>query len=440
MSEHARLSPSGSKGWMNCAGRLALEAAFPNESSKYSDSGTACHSVAAWALIDDKPPSGWLDHKIHVSNPDEKPDRFVKFDEALCDITAGYVDVVRALAEGHELHVEQHVEFSEFVGVPNQFGTADAIILRPWVGEVIEGTELMVIDLKSGFRFVEVEKNTQLMLYALGAYRMFDLSHDIRKVRLMIYQPQHGGMREYLMDLSELLAFATVARAAAQRVEYATAEHEKLHFVTDRAEWNKKFLHPDPNEDDCGFCRAMATCPAMTAKIERVVGAGFDVIVEKPEVFVKTPLNDDSGLLAFAMSAIPTVEAWAKAVRAEVERRLLLGVPVEGFGLELGRQGARAWSDEEAAETLLRKTYRLKIEDVYDLKLISPTSAEKLTKAKTGEKPLLTPIKWAKLQNLIKRSNAVPSVKPIDKIKTPYTVTKADESAFDVVPDEEQLW
>jgi hypothetical protein len=29
----------------------------------------------------------------------------------------------------------------------------------------------------------------------------------------------------------------------------------------------------------------------------------------------------------------------------------------------------------------------------------------------------------------------VPSVKPIDKIKTPYTVTKPDESAFENVDD-----
>jgi hypothetical protein len=48
---------------------------------------------------------------------------------------------------------------------------------------------------------------------------------------------------------------------------------------------------------------------------------------------------------------------------------------------------------------------------------------------------VLTPIRWKKLQDQIVRSEPVPSVKPIDKIKTPYTVTKPDESAFENVDD-----
>jgi hypothetical protein len=45
MSDHARLSPSGSKKWMACPGSLTLESFVPNESNEYSDDGTACHAV-----------------------------------------------------------------------------------------------------------------------------------------------------------------------------------------------------------------------------------------------------------------------------------------------------------------------------------------------------------------------------------------------------------
>ena len=51
------------------------------------------------------------------------------------------------------------------------------------------------------------------------------------------------------------------------------------------------------------------------------------------------------------MEAVGFVEDWCKAVRAETERRLLNREEVPGFGLELGRQGPRKWTDKEAVET-----------------------------------------------------------------------------------------
>lgn len=50
MSDHARLSPSGSKKWFACPGSLTLESFVPNESNEYSDDGTACHAVLEAAL------------------------------------------------------------------------------------------------------------------------------------------------------------------------------------------------------------------------------------------------------------------------------------------------------------------------------------------------------------------------------------------------------
>jgi hypothetical protein len=96
----------------------------------------------------------------------------------------------------------------------------------------------------------------------------------------------------------------------------------------------------------------------------------------------------------------PLVEIWLKAVRAEGDRRMLAGQVVPGFKLVQGKRGARRWSDAEAAEQRL-KAMRLKVEEMFDLSLISPTAAEKLTKAKDGEKPAIGPRQWAKLQTLI---------------------------------------
>ncbi len=450
--KHARLSPSGSKGWMACAGRIVLEAAFPDSGNEHSDAGTAMHDVASRVLTQytgQVTADDYVGDRIKVSDPHEE-DRFVEITHEYAVLVDGYVDEVRALAEGGELHVEQRVEFSEFVGVPDQFGTADVIILKPW--ETMEGdsTKLIVGDLKTGYHYVPVEENSQLMLYALGAYRQFELAYDIREIELWIFQPNNGGTRSWSCSIGDLLAFAAKAHIAAQKVEAATIAHEELTCTDDELEWQAIYLHPSPNETDCAYCRAMSTCPAKQRKLEEVVGGSFEMVVEGASMSVATPGADfplttlpdmmtvDVDKLARAMSAAGEFEDWIKAVRAEVERRLLLGQDVPGWGLELGREGARAWTDPEAAETYMRKTLRLSIPEVFDLKLISPTTAEKLAGFKSGKKikkpktpPKISEKQWGTLTKLVKRSPPSPSVKPTSVIQIPYLPQQPSADAFD---------
>jgi hypothetical protein len=125
------------------------------------------------------------------------------------------------------------------------------------------------------------------------------------------------------------------------------------------------------------------------------------------------------------------VEAWAKAVRAEVERRLLDAIPVPGWKLVRGRLGPRQWSDDGAVAQYLRKTVRLPIDEAYDLKLISPTSAEKLFKAgKLGAR------QWERLQPHITRVEGQPSVAPESDEREPFVVAKpsADDFADESTP------
>ena len=438
MAEHARLSPSGSKRWMACPGSITLEAAFPNLPNTYSDDGTACHTVASDCLTFGGNPRDSIGDLIVVSDSGE-PERRVPFTEELAEITQGYVDTIRQRAHGHELHVEQRIEFSDYVDVPDQFGTADAIILK------FDERELEVADLKTGYVFVEVEGNTQLLIYALGAYFKFKaLGHEFDTVRLVICQPTRdpdaSPVREWVITVENLLAFAETLRAAAQLVEKAAQTYPIAlrGGPDDMQAWEQAFLHLNPNDSDCAFCRAMSTCPAYRNKLEADVGASFEVVEAAQGIPAPTTLPDDK--LALAMRVVPMLEDFAKAVRAEVERRLLLGQEIEGFGLELGREGPRKWKDPAAAEAYLRKTARLKIEHAYDLKLISPTTAEKLAKAtKLNPEPVLSKRRWDKLQDFIERSPAVPSVKPKTQIKTPYLIAAIDDSAFGSA-DEEQLW
>lgn len=167
---HARLSPSGSKRWFACPGSLTLEAPIPNKSSEYSDDGTAMHDIAARVLTSDAEnvtAADFIGTWVTVSHEGEEPTRKVQIDEDMADLVQAYVDMVLAKASGHELHVEQRVEFSRFVGLEDQFGTADFIIIER--DGALRLATLNVGDLKTGHKPVDVEHNSQALTYALGA-------------------------------------------------------------------------------------------------------------------------------------------------------------------------------------------------------------------------------------------------------------------------------
>ena len=68
-----------------------------------------------------------------------------------------------------------------------------------------------------------------------------------------------------------------------------------------------------------------------------------------------------------------------QAIRAQAAQELEAGRAVPGWKLVEGRAGNRAWTNAEAEAVL--KAMRVKHEQMYDYKLISPTTAEKLAKA-----------------------------------------------------------
>jgi hypothetical protein len=425
VAEHAHLfSPSASKGWLKCAGRSVLEAAFPDAYNPASDGGTAEHLIARLVLTEDPE---WpaairaIGTEVPVHSPGESA-RFVRFTQEMAERTQDYIDTMRAIARGKLFRVEHRVDFRAFLGVEDLedegFGTADFLVLSPMQSG---GFELGIYDYKSGWIKVDPVNNSQGMLYALGALHEFEMSHDIRQVRIGIFQPKHGGLSEWVVPLEDLMVFAEYAKTRAAEVLRATTAHALIPDAQAQVAWEDIYLHPNPNEDDCRFCKATAVCPAMQAKVNETISAGFDDVKENPPLF-QGEFQDDDAALAAKMDAAGMIEGWIKAVRAEVERRLLAGLVVPGWGLELGREGRREWSDPEAAEEMLRKKFRLTVEQSYDMQVISPTSAEKLlkTKNKSGRAMLLSKKQWEAMQENIIRSPASPSVKPASAIKTPY--------------------
>lgn len=274
------------------------------------------------------------------------------------------------------------------------------------------------------------------------AHKVFAWAESVglKQVRLVIHQPKVGGPTEDVVPLADLEAFATDLARAAQRVRVADVDHAHVSFD----KWWPLYLNPEPNEDDCAYCRAMADCPAYRGKLERDANVDFGAVDEDVVGLPKT-LPDD--LLNRNMKIVPMMEDWCKAVRAEVERRLMAGEDIADFGLELGRQGNRKWTNPGAVETLLKKTYRLKMEDMYSMEMKSPTQIEKLTKTVKEEDgsviaPKLGVKRWSKLQkDFIDRADAKPSVKLKSAIKVAWKPTPILADEFTpVVEDDEPMY
>jgi hypothetical protein len=412
--QHARIfSASQLDAIFGCPGRAVLAADAPRTSSVYADWGTDCHTLSERCLAMGKQPAEFIGMAMPLGNV---------VDEEMADCAKVYTDYVRDVtgADGTML-IEQRVEFGKWLDLPLEhqaFGTADAL--------VIKGSEAIVVDLKTG-RGVDVDPDgSQLKAYALGCLEIAELIADIDRIRLVIVQPRSGGIKEHDLSVDELRAWARdKAAPAAKRV--LMAYHTYPDATEGATDWHQQNLVP--GEKQCQFCPAKATCPALR---ESVAAAVADTTAASPDEFAalepaKISEASDDQWLAAALAKVDMIEAWCSAVRAEVHRRLSDGQPVPGFKLVAGKKGNRAWSQSAEVEKYLRETVRLPIEKTYDMKVISPTTAEKLAKA--GD---IGPRQWATLKDLITQKEGSPSVAP-ESDSRPALEVKPAADDFDLV-------
>lgn len=455
---HAFFAPSGAPAAMLCNVKPWREKDFPDMGSDASDEGTAAHFLLEQCLTEHKEAKAFQGLRIKVENGHAEFHTSGQYPVGLDMIheIQKTLDVIYSLADGATVYPEQVLSIEFITREEGATGTSDTVIIK--------GDTAIVADLKYG-RGVQVfaEGNEQLLMYGASAVAGFDALGEIEHVELHILQPRLNHFDVWKLSVAEMNERIEVIRQTAKRI---LAGPEGLTAV--------------PGDKQCRFCKASATCPERIdftlqlitdtftdldkgfikvemPQAEKLLAQSFDVKpaaitwherlndgignIEDAHFTVKKPsirpsleaatdalATADDERLATLMDAADMIEGFAKAVRAEVERRLLAGKFTDArYKLVEGRQGARSWTSEEEAEAAL-KAMRLKVDQMYDFKLISPTTAERVLKE-------ANPRKWNKLQPLIGRSDGKPSVAPASDKRPALSLAIAEQ--FDVVTDEE---
>ena len=434
---HAFLSPSGAPAWLRCHIKPWRERDLPDESSEFANEGTAAHFLRDACLQSGQDAADYIGKGI-VINADGTvgwfgeigwldDHSFFKVDLDMAREVQKSIDVLRELAKDGTLYPEQQLAIEHITGEQGATGTCDTVIVKE--------TEIIIDDLKYGRGVpVSAELNEQLLMYGSAALEEYDLLGEIKTVRLRISQPRLNNDSEWTISTDELRSRIAEIRKTADKINTGP--------------WN---LPATPGVKQCQFCKAKSNCDEYRESVLSTIGLEFDdldkgelavspqeverilanafgvkpkdvevsggAVVVKPnirpalEASTEQITSKDDSHLATCMDAIDLVEGWCKAIRAEIERRLLAGTFTDPrYKLVEGKRGARAWVSEAQAEAAM-KAMRLKVDQMYDLKVISPTSAEKVLAADH-------PRKWAKLQDHITQSQGRPSVAPLsDKRK-----------------------
>jgi len=237
MTAHAILSASGSKRWLSCTPSARLEATLPEQkrasgSFDFSQEGTMAHTLGEIKLRHHYGQIGIEEYEREYEIVKNTP----YFNEDFEANVDNYVLYVRSqVGDGDTPLFEQRVDFSDWV--PDGFGTADVVILSKHA--------IRVIDLKFGKGVaVSAQDNTQLRLYALGAYSKFKEEYpELKEVSYTIHQPRLDSISTDGTSIGKLVDWANYyVKPKAKKAWSGSGE-----FLP--GEW-------------CQFCRAKAQCRA----------------------------------------------------------------------------------------------------------------------------------------------------------------------------------
>lgn len=342
--EHSRLGPSASERWLSCPASLRMTEALGLERDRpgpYAEEGTNAHTLA----------------EITTRRLLFNEGTTQEYDAWKALVTLEQADEMRKYTAQYSLFVKQSMEaipdsvvlLEQRVhpGVPECWGTADAVIVSP--------TLIHVIDFKYGRGVpVDAEDNPQLKLYGLGALEEFgELLGEVETVRISIFQPRIDHNSTWEISAKELRRW---------RDEDVIPLAEEA--LTDDA-------HFGPSEEACRFCPAAGECSARANLI----------LEEFANIPVPTAIDDQDFMspeyLAHALSMLKQIRNWCNDVEETALRKAYSeSVDIPGWKVVMSGGRRQVTDDHHAVQTLIDAGYTA--EQVAKLKLRTLGELEKL--------------------------------------------------------------
>lgn len=327
---------------------------MPSTAGMAAAEGHAAHTLSELCRVMGHSARRYLGYSIE--------DHQYKFvvDEEMADGVQGFINYCQD-EFGNPL-IETRVSYEQWV--PGGFGTMDDGRLTSDV--------LILTDLKWGVTDgegsygepVSCVDNSQLKLYALGAYsgfRAFD--YDIKKFVLRIYQPRLDHEDQWEISTKDLLAWANdVVRPAAKLALTPGAPFKA-------GPW-------------CAFCKRRATCETR-AKSAFAAFSGDFVNLDEPKAVavIERKAQEVSALTGDQIAKILSVSKLIKTYLKDVEKH----------AIEMMKAG-RAVGDYKFVESKVNRTYDptmpqavvaanllelgISEDQLYSKKLITPPQAE----------------------------------------------------------------
>lgn len=274
MAYHSPLSASSLPRIALCPASYRMSIGIPNKSNPAAERGTAIHEMAElfWngkgVTTDDEEGVKWAHEYCQYL-------RSIKGTKKL------EVNLTEALKTVHPL-----------LG-----GTGDAVILD------LEDDQLHIVDLKTGRGVVKTD-SIQLKAYALGAW--ISIGRPNVTIFAHIFQPHYAQQLPAQYSHDDMVLFEM-----------------DLKYLAEQAE--DPFQDPIPGYEQCKYCLARVTCPAIQEKAIEVAKEEFkpaEHLADLPE------LLDTAELL----------ETWIEAVREAAKDILNTGGFVAGWSMAKGRK------------------------------------------------------------------------------------------------------
>ena len=309
MADHALLSASSSKQWLNCPPSAKLCAAHKERASPYAQQGTDAHKLCEYKVLSALGKAGH-----------DPPDNLEFYDAEMENCTEEYRNfVIEQLEEAKKLCkdpvilVEHKLDFSKWV--PDGFGTGDCIIVADDV--------LHIIDFKYGLGvIVDAQNNPQMMCYALGALDIYDGIYDIRTIKMTIFQPRRDNISTFTMDKDKLLDWADTVLAPTARLafegkgEFKAGEH-------------------------CRFCNVRANCRKRAEYNLELAKYDFEM-----------PWNLEDTEISVILTKADELVSWVNDIKEYAIKQALNGIKYDGFKLVEGRANRRYTDAYAVAKTV----------------------------------------------------------------------------------------